>query len=137
MTEPFLTSCKSALNNLIASEKVYDSADPFTEFSDAILNFFSHYCLNDHSSSWCVHDKVSFCAGMKTKAYDDNIFTHILFQEKDGKPYQARHIFICKAQADGFKELITTMAKNTGLRHSKWTYDDQYCGRFPWPCSDV
>ena len=33
-----------------------------------------------------------------------------LFQEKDGKPYQARHTFTCKAQADGFKELLTTMA---------------------------
>ena len=86
MTEPFLTSCKSALNNLIASEKVYDSADPFTEFSDAILNFFCHYCLNDHSSSWCVHDKVSFCVGMKTKAYDDNAFTHIFIS---GERWQA------------------------------------------------
>ena len=71
MSEQFLTSCKSALNNLIASEKVYDSEDPFSAFSDGILNFHSHYCLNDHSSQWCIHDKVSFCACMKTKAYND------------------------------------------------------------------
>ena len=31
-------------------------------------------------------------------------------QEKDGKPYQVRHAFTCKAQADEFEELLRTMA---------------------------
>ena len=55
MPEVFLNSCKTALN---ASDTVADGEDPYTAFSEAILNFFQHYCCDDHSSSWCTHDKV-------------------------------------------------------------------------------
>lgn len=61
MGEPFLASCKSALNNLISSERIQDSDQAFDDFAEGILNFHSHYCLNDHSSSWCYHDKVRIC----------------------------------------------------------------------------
>ena len=59
MSEAFLGSCKTALNNLIASEAITEHENPYTAFSEAQLNFLNHYCLNDHSSEWCHHEKVS------------------------------------------------------------------------------
>ena len=59
MTESFLSSCKAALNNLISSDKIQASQDPYTDFSEGIRNLHSHYCLDDHSSPWCQHDMVS------------------------------------------------------------------------------
>ena len=56
--EGLLTHCKAALSNLIASERVESADDPLTAFSDGILNFIGHYCLDDHRSSWCCHEKV-------------------------------------------------------------------------------
>lgn len=35
----------------------------------------------------------------------------VLLQEKDGKPYHARNRFTCKAQAEGFRELLETMSE--------------------------
>ena len=52
--------------------------------------------------TWCFHDKVRFFS-----VYRFNIGFQ---QEKYGKPYQARHSFTCKAQVDGFKELLANMA---------------------------
>ena len=52
MSEGFLGSCKAALNNLIASEPVAEHTNPYSAFSDGLRNFFSHYCLDDHSSEW-------------------------------------------------------------------------------------
>ena len=60
MTDAFIGSCKAALNNLISSEKIQSSDDPYSDFSDAIKNFHVHYCLDDHSSSWCHHEKVNW-----------------------------------------------------------------------------
>ena len=39
-------------------EELYESEDPYQEFSAGILNFHAHYCQDDHSSSWYYHDKV-------------------------------------------------------------------------------
>ena len=58
MTEGLLNHCKSALSNLISSDKVQESDDPLKSFSKAILNFYSHYCLDIHTSPWCCHGKV-------------------------------------------------------------------------------
>ena len=58
MNEAFIGSCKAALSNLIAVDKLYESEDPCQEFSAGILNFHAHYCQDDHNSSWCYHDKV-------------------------------------------------------------------------------
>ena len=58
MSEAFISSCKVALHNLIASDKVCESADPYASFSDGIMNFHAHYCRDDHTSFWCHHDKV-------------------------------------------------------------------------------
>ena len=57
MPDSFLTSCKAALNNLIAT--VVEMEDPYEKFSEGIRNFHKHYCEDDHSSDWCCHDKVS------------------------------------------------------------------------------
>ena len=59
MSEQFISSCKSALNNLIACDKVYENEDTFSAFSEGIVNFHAHYCENDHSSPWCFHEKVN------------------------------------------------------------------------------
>ena len=44
-----MNHCKVALSNLIASDRVTNSDNPFQAFSDGVLNFFNHYCLDDHS----------------------------------------------------------------------------------------
>ena len=59
MSEAFLGRCKASLNNLIASEVVQESEDPYSAFSEGILNFYQHYCLDIHTSSWCHHEKVN------------------------------------------------------------------------------
>ena len=58
MSEDFIKSCKKALRNLISSERVEESEDPYSLFSEGVLNFFSHYCLDEHASTWCHHKKV-------------------------------------------------------------------------------
>ena len=65
MSESLLAHCKAALSNLIASDTVEASDDPLKAFSDGVFNFIPHYCLDDHSSSWCQHDK----AGKRKNVY--------------------------------------------------------------------
>ena len=65
MDDTFLSSCKAALSNLLSSDRIRQSDDPFTAFSSAIRNFYSHYCLNEHGSEWCHHDKVCNIFQMK------------------------------------------------------------------------
>ncbi len=59
MPESFLNKCKASLSNLIASDRVQSSADIYEAFSEGILNLAWHYCYDDHSSSWCLHNKVN------------------------------------------------------------------------------
>jgi len=43
----------------MASTDVLEAQDPLKAFSDALLNFHNHYCLDDHTSVWCqYHPKV-------------------------------------------------------------------------------
>ena len=58
MSDAFVNSCKAALSNLISSDKIAASEDPYSAFSSALLNFYKHYCDDDHTSEWCQHDKV-------------------------------------------------------------------------------
>ena len=53
-----MNNCKGALSNLIASERVLESDNPYEAFSEGVLNFVRHYCRDDHASSWCRHVKV-------------------------------------------------------------------------------
>ena len=94
MTEQFLTSCKSALSNLIGSDKVYSSENPFAAFSDGILNFHSHYCLNDHTSPWCFHDKVSFCVQAIQRTCNYLSMKKVKSHTRPGKLLHARHRLI-------------------------------------------
>ncbi len=59
MSHSTLNRCKAELKNVIASDRVKGSGDPYEAFSEGFLNFHAHYCLDDHSSSWCYHDKVT------------------------------------------------------------------------------
>ena len=43
---------------MLSSDKIKQSDDPFSAISSAIMNFYNHYFLDDHSSEWCHHDKV-------------------------------------------------------------------------------
>ena len=88
-------SCKTALNNIIASDRVHESDNPYSAFSEGILNFYSHYCEDDHTSSWCVHEKV--CCHSKNIKTPRQLYMYMCIQEKDGKPYQTKHAFSCKA----------------------------------------
>ena len=58
MDDAFLTSCKTALSNLLSSARIKESDDPFAAFSSAVMNFYSHYCLDEYSSECCHHEKV-------------------------------------------------------------------------------
>ena len=58
MSDAFLTACKKQLTRVIVSDAVVESDDQFGAMSSAILNFYRHYCLDDHTSPWCEHDKV-------------------------------------------------------------------------------
>jgi len=57
MSDAVINSCKWVLNNLISSEVISESSDPLQDFSSAILNFYNHYCLDDHTSNSCHHEK--------------------------------------------------------------------------------
>ena len=59
MPDSLLNNCKAVLNNLIASEQVNKSANPFQAFSEGVTNFVQHYCHDNHTSSWCHHNKVN------------------------------------------------------------------------------
>ena len=58
MSDSFIRSCKNRLANIISMEAVTESDDSFAAFSAALLNMHSHYCLDDHTSKWCTHEKV-------------------------------------------------------------------------------
>ncbi len=58
MTDPLIGSCKAALKHLIATDRVLESEDPYAVFSEGLLNFHAHYCVDDYSSPWCWHEKV-------------------------------------------------------------------------------
>ena len=59
MPDSLLNNCKAALSHLIASERVNQSANPFKAFSEGVTNFVQHYCHDNHTSSWCHHNKVN------------------------------------------------------------------------------
>ena len=59
MTEQFINRAKKSLRQIMASPDVLSADEPLKAFSDALLNFHNHYCLDIHSSEWCkYHSKV-------------------------------------------------------------------------------
>ena len=59
MPDSLLNYCKAVVSNLIALERVNQSANPIEAFSDGVTNFVQHYCHDNHISSRCNHNKVN------------------------------------------------------------------------------
>jgi len=53
-----MVHCKTALSNLTTSDELQQADNSYKAFSDGVQNFLRHYCLDDHTSTWCHHDKV-------------------------------------------------------------------------------
>ncbi len=69
ITDAFITQCKAALKNLITLVRVLKSEDPYSAFSEGIVNFHAHYCLGTHSFPWCYHEKVQCKTTAKPTMY--------------------------------------------------------------------
>ncbi len=68
MSDSTLNSCKTALGNMIASDKIQEADNPLEAFTEGIQNFLAHYCHDQHTSSWCYHPKV-ICLALHTIGY--------------------------------------------------------------------
>ena len=105
MDEGFLSGCKAALSNLLSSDTIKRSDDPFTAFSSAIMNFYSHYCLDEHSSEWCHHNKV--CSMLNSnKAHHHHFFSFRRWTDSHTRP----NIDLPVGQMEKFYELLECMA---------------------------
>ncbi|XP_065915443.1 uncharacterized protein [Dysidea avara] len=90
ITEQLITRAKKSLRNIMACPDVLTSDDPLKAFSEALLNFHCHYCLDQHSSEWCkYHPK----------------------EAEDGTPYSTQKPLKCVEQSDAFLHLLQEMAK--------------------------
>ena len=88
MTEAFINCAKSALRNVMSCEEILQNEDPYKAFSEAVLNFHNHYCLNVHDSEWCKFHPATV----------------------DDKPYSTKSPLLCATHSDAFLELLKTMA---------------------------
>ena len=70
--------------------------------SHQLLSIFIVTTVKDYSSEWCHHDKV--CRNLLLNSHN------VIFIGFNGEPYQSKHGFTCKAQADKFKDLLQQMA---------------------------
>ena len=60
MSDDFIKRAKRLQSHLVASPDVMGADDPLKAFSEALLNFHSHYCQDVHSSRWCkYHPQVN------------------------------------------------------------------------------
>ena len=39
----------------MANTDVVAADDPLSAFSEALMNFYDHYCRDEHSSKWCQY----------------------------------------------------------------------------------
>ena len=59
-SDDFIKQVKKSLSQIMASPDVIETEDPLQAFSEALLNFHSHYCKDLHSSKWCkYHPQVN------------------------------------------------------------------------------
>ena len=72
----------------MACEEVLQHNDPYKAFSEALLNFHSHYCKNLHDSVWYKFHPAT---------------------ANDGSPYSIKFPLLCATQADVFLELLQSM----------------------------
>ena len=89
ISDDFIKQAKRSLWQIMASPDVIEAEDPLQAFSEALLNFHSHYCKDLHSSKRCkYHSQVT-----------------------NGKPYSTDKPLKCTEQADAFLCLLKEMAK--------------------------
>ena len=89
MTEMLINHAKHALRNVMSCEEILQHEDPYKAFSEALLNFHNHYCLDLHDSEWCKFHPATI---------------------DDGKPYATKFPLLCAMHSDTFLELLKTMA---------------------------
>ena len=59
MTNDFITRAKKSLHHIMANPDVVAADDPLSAFSEALMNFYDHYCRDEYSSKWCqYHSEV-------------------------------------------------------------------------------
>lgn len=51
----FIKQAKRSLRQIMASSDVIGAEDSLGAFSEALLNFHSHYCQDVHSFKWCKY----------------------------------------------------------------------------------
>ncbi len=119
MPEQFIGSCTAALSNLISSDVIQSAQDPYKAFCEGIMNFHQHYCLNDHSSPWCHHEKVRK-GGRGGSIQIDNSVNNIKV------PSMASPVLLLQGPFAGYGHT------STGLRFQQGQANDQYCGGISW-----
>ena len=100
-----MVHCKASLSNLVASDAIQSSEDLLALFSEAIVNFYSHYCLDDHTSTWCHHGKV------KDTMLIHKHSTDIVFRSMRIEAHtEAITVLTAKPRLISFKTLLDNMA---------------------------
>ena len=85
MTEASIERAKHALKILMSCADVLEDDDPLKAFSEGLLHFHSHICLDAHDSKWCkYHPK----------------------ENDDGSPYTVKIPLLCLVQRAAFKQLL-------------------------------
>ena len=83
---------KAALHNLMSCEEVLEDSNPLEAFSKGLLNFHSHYCNNQHDSSWCKFHAAT---------------------NEDGSPCSTKYPLLCSVQSEAFEKLLKGMSDKT------------------------
>ena len=52
MSKVFVERVKHSLKCLMSCSDVLDSDNPLATFSEGIMNFYNHYCKDEHASVW-------------------------------------------------------------------------------------
>ena len=82
---------------------VLDAPDPLKAFSNALVNFHNHHCLDDHGSVWCkYHPEVHTYVIYK--------YIYVLRRSSDGQPYCTNKPLKCTEQSTAFLNLLKNMA---------------------------
>ena len=61
-----------SLHQIMASPDVVSVEDPLKAFSEALMNFHSHYYKDNHSSKWCQYHHPKVLSGNQVIYYFAN-----------------------------------------------------------------
>ena len=89
MSKVFVDRAKHSLKCLMSCSEVLDSDNPLAAFSEGVMNFYNHYCKDEHASVWCKY--------------------HVETND-DGTPYSTKHRLMCAEQSQAFYELLQNMS---------------------------